>query len=80
MFTIKVTKINIFLSEIRIQYCSIEPLRNLYYGILLNDMQIISSDVKSINKIIDPTDEVMIAYNKIILIEQKIENKLKYYI
>ena len=53
----------------RIQYYSIEPLRNLYYGILLNDMQMISSDVKSINRIINPTDEVMIAYDKIILID-----------
>ena len=53
----------------RDHYDSIEPLRNLYHGILLNNMELIANNVKSINKIINPTNEVMIAYDSIKLID-----------
>ena len=49
-------------------YNCIEPLWNLYHGIRLNDMKLIATNVKSINKIINPTDEVIKAYESIILI------------
>ncbi len=68
-FNIKVIKINIFLSEIRIQYNSIEPLRHLYHGILINNMEMIAIDIKSINRIVNSTDEVMTANKSIISLE-----------
>ena len=52
----------------RNHYNCIEPLRNLYHGIRLNDQELIATNVKSINKIINPTEEVKIAYESIISI------------
>ena len=57
----------------RLHYNSIEPLRRLYYGILLKDMDMITTDVKSIYKIISPTNEVTVAYESILLIDKEIE-------
>ena len=57
-------------------YNCIEPLWYLYDGIQLNDMKLINTNVKSIDKIINPTDEVMIAYESIMLINKKIETIL----
>ena len=71
-FTIKVNKLIYSLSEMQNHYNFIHPLRNLYHGILLNDMKLIATNVKSINKIINPTEEVIIAYESIILINLEI--------
>ena len=60
----------------RHHYDSVEPLRNLYYGILLKDMDMITTNVKSINKIISPTNEVTEAFESILLIDKEIETIL----
>ncbi len=60
----------------RNHYNCIEPLMNLYHGIRLNNMELINSNVKSINQIINPTDEVKKAYESIKSINKKIEEIL----
>ena len=49
----------------RDHYDSIEPLRNLYHGIRMNNMELIATNVKSIDKIISPPIEVMKAFDSI---------------
>ena len=46
-------------------YNCIEPLWNLYHGIRLKDMELIATNVKSIDKIISPPIEVMKAFDSI---------------
>ena len=45
-----------------IHYKSFEPLKNLYNGIRLNDIELIATNAKSIYKIINPSDEVIRDY------------------
>ena len=60
----------------REHYGSIEPLRSLYFGILNNDMDMITTNVKSINRIISPSNEMTVAYESFLLIDKEIETIL----